>query len=85
VRIKEIRSQAKVVGTLVTLGGALLMTVYKGPVIGLPWSQKTSQHGSTAASSDKHWVTGTLLLLVGCVSWSAFYVLQVKKYTVQLI
>lgn len=78
VRIKEIRSQAKVVGTLVTLGGALLMTVYKGPVIGLPWSQKTSQHGSTAASSDKHWVTGTLLLLVGCVSWSAFYVLQME-------
>ncbi|KAJ6920012.1 hypothetical protein NC651_013818 [Populus alba x Populus x berolinensis] len=78
VRIKEIRSQAKVVGTLVTLGGALLMTVYKGPVIGLPWSQKTSQHGSTAASSDKHWVTGTLLILVGCVSWSAFYVLQME-------
>uniref|UniRef100_A0A6N2LVN3 WAT1-related protein n=1 Tax=Salix viminalis TaxID=40686 RepID=A0A6N2LVN3_SALVM len=35
VRIKEIHSQAKVVGTLVTLGGALPMTVYKGPEIGL--------------------------------------------------
>uniref|UniRef100_A0A6N2MEU6 WAT1-related protein n=1 Tax=Salix viminalis TaxID=40686 RepID=A0A6N2MEU6_SALVM len=35
VRIKEIHSQAKVAGTLVTLGGALPMTVYEGPEIGL--------------------------------------------------
>ncbi|KAJ6307017.1 hypothetical protein OIU76_001897 [Salix suchowensis] len=87
VRIKELNSQAKVAGTLVTLGGALLMTVYKGPEIGLPWSHQTSHHASTAASSDKHWVAGTLLLLVGCVSWSAFYVLQtetLKKYPAEL-
>ncbi|KAJ6774260.1 WAT1-RELATED PROTEIN [Salix purpurea] len=62
-------------------------TIYKGPEIGLPWSHQTSHHASTAASSDKHWVAGTLLLLVGCVSWSSFYVLQtetLKKYPAEL-
>lgn len=76
IRINEIRSQAKVVGTLVTFGGALLMTLYKGPLIHLISSTNATQHGN-AALSDKHWLAGTLLILVGCVSWSAFYILQV--------
>jgi len=33
VNVKEVHSQAKVIGTLVTFGGALLMTLYKGPQI----------------------------------------------------
>ncbi|XP_022732827.1 WAT1-related protein At4g08290-like [Durio zibethinus] len=87
VRIKEGRSQAKVIGTLVTLSGALLMTLYKGPVIDLIWSSKTSHHGSRGVSSDKHWISGTLLILVGCVAWSCFYVLQsitIKKYPAEI-
>ncbi|XP_021810263.1 WAT1-related protein At4g08290 [Prunus avium] len=83
VKMKEVRSQAKVIGTLVTFAGALLMTVYKGPVVDLLWSHKTSSHSSTTTSSDQHWVTGTLFILIGCVAWSCFYVLQsitVKKY-----
>ncbi|XP_021645384.2 WAT1-related protein At4g08290-like [Hevea brasiliensis] len=87
IRIKEIRSQAKVIGTLVTFGGALLMTLYKGPLIHLIWSSKATHHENSAHSSDKHWLAGTLLILVGCVSWSAFYILQsitIKKYPAEL-
>ncbi|KAE8669454.1 WAT1-related protein [Hibiscus syriacus] len=85
----EVRSIAKVIGTLVTLSGALLMTLYKGRVIELIWSRNTSHHGSrrTGDSSDKHWISGTLLILVGCVAWSCFYVLQSitkKKYRAEL-
>ncbi|XVF39367.1 hypothetical protein PTKIN_Ptkin01aG0029100 [Pterospermum kingtungense] len=87
VKIKEVRSQAKVIGTLVTLSGALIMTLYKGPVIDLIWSRKTSHHGSSGDSSEKHWISGTLLILVGCVAWSCFYVLQsitIKKYPAEI-
>lgn len=83
VKIREVRGLAKVIGTVVTLSGALIMTLYKGPVIDLIWSRKTSHHGSSGNSSDKHWIAGTLLILVGCVAWSCFYVLQsitIKKY-----
>ncbi|OMP01021.1 Drug/metabolite transporter [Corchorus olitorius] len=87
VKIKEVRGLAKVIGTLVTLSGALLMTLYKGPVIDLIWSRKASHSGSSGDSSDKHWIPGTLLILVGCVAWSCFYVLQsitIKKYPAEI-
>lgn len=74
--MKEVRSQAKMIGTLVTFGGALLMTLYKGPVLNLPWSKDTSPHG-TSSHNHTNWVAGTLLILLGCVAWSCFYVLQV--------
>ncbi|KAK0575565.1 hypothetical protein LWI29_002819 [Acer saccharum] len=87
--IKKIHSQAKVIGTLVTFGGALLMTMYKGPVINLIGSSRSSHHESSSDSSDnhEHWVAGTLLILVGCVAWSCFYVVQsitLKKYPAEL-
>ncbi|XAR55582.1 hypothetical protein NMG60_11035694 [Bertholletia excelsa] len=88
VKIRQVRSQAKVVGTLVTFGGALLMTLYKGPIINLIWSPKTSQFVQTNSdSSAKHWLTGTLCILVGCAAWSSFFILQsitVKIYPAEL-
>lgn len=33
IKIKELHSQAKIIGTIVTFLGALLMTLYKGPII----------------------------------------------------
>lgn len=83
VKIAEVRSQAKISGTLVALGGALVMTLYKGPLIPLPWSNPDmDQHnGHNNSSQDhNHWVAGTLLILLGCVAWSCFYVLQVSLY-----
>uniref|UniRef100_A0A5B7BP44 WAT1-related protein n=1 Tax=Davidia involucrata TaxID=16924 RepID=A0A5B7BP44_DAVIN len=87
VKIKEVRGQAKVIGTIVTFAGALLMTLYKGPVINLIWTPKTSHFVNSNDSSDKHWVTGTLCILVGCCAWSCFFILQsitVKKYPAEL-
>lgn len=83
VRVKEVRGIAKIVGTLVTFGGAILMTVYKGPIINL-WS---GQHSSAAASggdSHKHWIAGTFFILIGCCAWSAFYILQVSPLSFTL-
>ncbi|KAL5846579.1 hypothetical protein ACOSQ3_010103 [Xanthoceras sorbifolium] len=58
--------------------------MYKGPVINLVCSSTKSHHENSSNSSDnKQWVAGTLLILLGCVAWSCFYVLQsiaIKKY-----
>ncbi|KAG6655535.1 hypothetical protein CIPAW_05G223500 [Carya illinoinensis] len=92
VKIKEVQGQAKVIGTILTLAGALLMTLYRGPVIDLIWSRKMA-YSSSMMSSDHKWLIapplliGTFFILIGCVAWSAFYILQsvtVKKYPAEL-
>ncbi|CAJ2674444.1 unnamed protein product [Trifolium pratense] len=89
-KIKEIGCQAKVIGTVVSLGGAFLMALYKGPVLQI--------HGSSAATqmhqpenvndpSGSHWLLGALFVLIGCAGFAAFYILQtitLKKYPAEM-
>ncbi|XP_020213131.1 WAT1-related protein At4g08290 [Cajanus cajan] len=87
VNLKELRSQAKVIGTLVTFAGALLMTLYKGSEINLFNHPNSTHHESHSQQGHKNWVTGTLFLCLGCLAWSSFYILQsitVKRYPAEL-
>ncbi|KAK7353170.1 hypothetical protein VNO80_18610 [Phaseolus coccineus] len=88
VNVKEVRSLAKVIGTLVTFSGALLMTLYKGPEFNLFHSANTTHHdGTHSPQVVKHWLSGTLFLLLGCVAWSSFFILQsitLKRYPAEL-
>lgn len=78
-KIKEVACQAKVIGTVVTFGGTLLMALYKGPV--LSFMRSSSSHASQTENvtnpTGNHWVIGTVFLLIGCAGFSAFYILQV--------
>ncbi|KAK6114845.1 hypothetical protein DH2020_007114 [Rehmannia glutinosa] len=80
INLKKIYSLAKVIGTLITVTGAMLMTLYKGPVVDILWYSHGGSHHKAAASaaSDQHWVTGTIMLLCCIVGWSAFFILQNK-------
>ncbi|XP_028787920.1 WAT1-related protein At4g08290-like isoform X2 [Neltuma alba] len=89
-RMREAGSRAKVVGTMVTFGGALLMTLYKGPIVPLFHSATSASKQQAEGRHDsphKHWLIGTLFLLLGCAAWSCFFILQsitVKKYPAEL-
>ncbi|MED6168839.1 hypothetical protein PIB30_015459 [Stylosanthes scabra] len=89
VKIKEVRSQAKVIGTLVTFGGAVLMGIYKGPGFNLFHSRTEHHQGVNGepSSSHNHQIEGALYIFMGCVALSSFYILQtitVKKYPAEL-
>uniref|UniRef100_A0A0D6R033 WAT1-related protein n=1 Tax=Araucaria cunninghamii TaxID=56994 RepID=A0A0D6R033_ARACU len=80
VKIRTKRGQAKVIGTIVCVGGALIMTLYKGPKLGV------------AAALNLHlvrvntWIFGALMLFASAICWSAWLVFQdpiVKKYPAQ--
>ncbi|KAK8651496.1 hypothetical protein V6N13_141097 [Hibiscus sabdariffa] len=80
--VKKVRCQAKILGTTVTVAGAMLMTLYKGPVVDLFWSKKyvhTSQTPSYVThATDKDWVKGSILLLTATFAWASLFVLQAK-------
>ncbi|KAJ8628762.1 hypothetical protein MRB53_022085 [Persea americana] len=81
IKIKKPSSQAKLVGTLLTVTGALVMTLYHGPIL-------NGAHQDTAQSGSRHnWAKGTLMLICSCTGWSCFFILQsftLKEYPAEL-
>lgn len=78
VHIKSLRGQAKVVGTIISVGGAMVMTIYKGPVI-----EMLNAYNSTANNN----ILGSILLFASVFAWSSWIIFQspvVKKYPAQL-
>ncbi|KAL0346134.1 UNVERIFIED_CONTAM: WAT1-related protein [Sesamum radiatum] len=87
--MKKLRCQAKVVGTVVTVAGAMLMTLYKGHVLNLVWSNRNTSNGPALPNqdADKDWVKGSILLILATLAWASFFILQaitMRKYTAQL-
>ncbi|XP_028235864.1 WAT1-related protein At1g11450-like isoform X2 [Glycine soja] len=76
VNVKEVRSLAKVIGTLVTFSGALLMTFTK--VLKLSYFSLLSQPTTKMEATLLMRLSGTVFLLLGCVAWSSFFILQVS-------
>ena len=83
VNFRKLHSQAKVVGTVVTLGGAMIMTLVKGSVIELPWTRQNANSNSLAEEIHPHqFIMGAIMIGAGCICGSLFYILQVCIYSV---
>ncbi|XP_044479136.1 WAT1-related protein At1g21890-like [Mangifera indica] len=84
VNIKKPQNLGKVIGTIITIIGAMVMTLYKGPII---TKQRSHHRASNESAAGKHWILGTIMLLIGCCSYSGFFILQsitIKKYPAEL-
>ncbi|KAK3446516.1 WAT1-related protein At5g07050 [Eucalyptus grandis] len=91
VDMKKVRCVAKVVGTVVTVGGAMLMTLYKGNVLNFPWSANLHGHAANGSeapeSADKDWAKGSIFLIIATFAWASFFILQavtLKRYPAHL-
>ncbi|KAI4337801.1 hypothetical protein L6164_016176 [Bauhinia variegata] len=89
VNMRKLHSIAKVIGTAITVSGAMVMTLYKGPAFEIVKGHGVSHHGGAASSepSDQHWVLGTLMLIASCCGWAGFFILQnftLKLYPAEL-
>lgn len=77
VRLMSIRSQAKIVGTIATVAGAMIMTLVRGPDIGLPWTNGRGSHEHQYNGVTlKHSIKGSIMITLGCFSWACFMILQ---------
>ncbi|KAF5205439.1 Wat1-related protein [Thalictrum thalictroides] len=83
--IRNTRGMAKVVGTVVSLVGVMIMTLYKGPVVKNLWGALIHIHGNGTIHED--WLKGSILTIGSCITWSIWYIMQaitLKKYPAQL-
>jgi hypothetical protein len=80
VNIQSLRTVAKIVGTLICVGGAVSITLLKGPK--LLNAQKLPS--KSTLGSDDNWLLGCLILLASTVAWSIWLILQVF-YFVQVL
>lgn len=83
--LKKTRCQAKILGTAVTVAGAMLMTLYKGPLVELVWSKhihpgKSYETTSSGSTYDKDFFKGTMFLIIATLAWSGLFVLQVSDH-----
>ncbi|XP_062106800.1 WAT1-related protein At3g28050-like [Humulus lupulus] len=90
VGMKSTSSQAKMLGTVVSIGGAFVATLYQGPpIIRAPYSnislhQPLTLHQNT---SNSNWVVGGLLLTAEYILVPLWYIVQtqiMKEYPNEL-
>lgn len=70
---------AKILGTIASIGGATVITLYKGP----PLLHQTVQEQGNASAEDilrnaQNWTWGCIYLLGHCLSWASWMVFQVS-------
>lgn len=77
---RKFHSVAKVIGTVITVSGAMVMTLYKGPAFQIIKGGAISHHSDTAADEpiEQNWVMGPIMLIASCASWAGFFILQVS-------
>ncbi|XP_020573258.1 WAT1-related protein At2g37460-like [Phalaenopsis equestris] len=86
-KLRQRRSQAKLIGTVVTVAGAALMILYRGPIVNSIWSKSETLHNTQGVDQVGHGggtnlVSGTFMLLISTVAWSSFLILQNKTLEV---
>src|SRR4051812_8816277 len=93
IELKKVRCQAKIFGTVVTVAGAMLMTLYKGPLMHLAWTRHSQPGGGGAEApvvvdpTGKEWFLGSLFVIIATLAWASLFILQthtIKQYTAQL-
>ncbi|KAG5019152.1 hypothetical protein JHK87_015007 [Glycine soja] len=84
---RKLSSLAKLLGTIVSIAGAFIVTLYKGPALLMGVSSANSSQ-QPLLSEDSNWILAGLFLAADCVMASAYIIVQasiLKKYPAELI
>ncbi|KAL4353667.1 hypothetical protein GQ457_06G033840 [Hibiscus cannabinus] len=79
VELRRAASQAKIIGTITSISGALLMAFYKGPTV-IPSSPSPSvlQLQRPLESSQSNWIIGGILLATAHLLYSCWYIIMAQ-------
>lgn len=91
VNIKTARGAAKVLGTVICIGGSLIFTFWKGPYLTKAIFKEPLiniyKNQDSGNSSGKDWIKGSAFIVLSEMSWSAWLILQTfvtRKYPAKL-
>ncbi|XP_027351463.1 WAT1-related protein At3g28050-like [Abrus precatorius] len=78
--VRNVSSQAKVLGTIISITGAFVVTLYMGPPIIIAHTPSLSVHQPTHTlnSVDRNWAIGGLLLTAEYILVPLWYIVQVQ-------
>lgn len=83
--MRSLTTQVKIIGSIITIAGALLVVLYKGPVLirspassASIFEQQPATATITASAEQSDWVKGGALLAAEYVIVSLWYILQVS-------
>ncbi|KAK9286391.1 hypothetical protein L1049_014786 [Liquidambar formosana] len=78
INIKTRPSQAKVLGTIISVGGAIIIATYTGQVIPLPWTNKSKNKPLVKGQLQEITIVGMIYCLIGVSSSAAYTILLAK-------
>ncbi|KAA8536713.1 hypothetical protein F0562_029191 [Nyssa sinensis] len=82
VGIKSKAGQSKVLGTILCVGGAMLLSFYHGHSINIGESsihwKYAENTGKVQSSNDTNFILGPILLIASSVSWAGWFIIQAK-------
>ncbi|OMP02751.1 Drug/metabolite transporter [Corchorus olitorius] len=90
--IKSGSGKAKILGTIICIGGSLIFTFWRGGfqfkgIVNKPLIEIYSRNNSQGEFSHESWIKGSVLILVSYIAWSGWLILQAtvsKVYPAQL-
>ncbi|GAA0140328.1 hypothetical protein LIER_01696 [Lithospermum erythrorhizon] len=86
-RIEKLRlhrkaGKIKVCGAVLCLGGALIITVYKGRVVNPSRNYDNNNTINVVSQIKTDWTRGTIFLVCSCLSYGLWFIIQVKAFKV---
>lgn len=82
-RVEKLRlgsrgGNVKIIGTLLSVGGAMVVSLYKGRALHIWPSNFMIMHHELPNEEVQahHWMRGTLLLLGSCISYASWFIIQ---------
>ncbi|XP_008781052.1 WAT1-related protein At1g09380 [Phoenix dactylifera] len=82
--IRTLAGQAKVIGTVLCVGGSMEMTFYKGSLVKIwssriHWRYAEGMASSTGGSDDgRSMALGAALIIASCIAWAVWFIIQAK-------
>lgn len=83
--IRTLAGQAKVIGTLLCVGGSMEMTFYKGSLVKIwsshiHWRYAENMTSSSGSDGGQNLALGAALVIASCTAWALWFIIQVRKY-----